>query len=72
MNGLNQSLIASFVVRLYCDQDGAGRADSCWRVVVRHVQTGQERQFRTLAEAWSYVEEMAKAADPLGTASNGL
>lgn len=45
-----QSMIASYVVRLFHTDLGP------WRVTVRHVQSGEERQFASLAEAAAFME----------------
>lgn len=61
---MQRSLIASFVVRLFVDRgEGEAGASPCWRVAVRHVQTGEERQFARLAEALAYIEEQAGCSD---------
>gem|GEM_PF-6829308 len=54
---MQPSFIASYVIRLFRDQatDGA----SGWRVVVRNVQTGEERQFQRPTEALAFLEEAA-------------
>lgn len=46
-------MIASFVVRIF--QDGTEAADSILRVTVRHVQTGDERQFAQLEDAFTFM-----------------
>lgn len=54
------SLISSFVVRVFRADEAETAADqSLWRVTVRHVQTGDERQFRTLDEAHAFMKEFA-------------
>lgn len=56
---MRPSCIASFVIRLYCAQPAGGELQPMRRVVVRHVQTGEERQFQQLAEALSFLEKFA-------------
>lgn len=51
------------MVRFYCDrEEQPGESGQCWRVAVRHVQTGEERQFHQPAEALAYLEQMAEQA----------
>ncbi len=53
-----QSFIASYVIRLFREQ-GADETTSL-RVVVRNVQTGEERQFQRPADALAFLEEAAR------------
>lgn len=53
---MGQSLIASYVIRVLREDDDPNRV----RVVVRNVQTGEERQFSRLQEAFSYMESESR------------
>lgn len=53
---MQPSFIASFVLRLFREQAGEAQA---LRVLVRQVQTGEERQFHRLEEALAFIEEAA-------------
>lgn len=63
-----EPFIASFVVRLFHLDPGAGEAVP-WRVVVRHVQTGEEQRFHRLADALAYMEQFTagRPKPPLAT-----
>lgn len=60
-----QPIIMSFVVRL-SRLDGLEGEDAgtCWRISVRHVQTGEEAQFADLARAFGYIQQWADEATP--------
>lgn len=59
---MGDSLISSFVVRIFKGDDGDTAADqNLWRVTVRHVQTDDERHFRTLDEAHAFMMSFVNA-----------
>lgn len=51
--------IASFVTRIWLEQNRNG--GSAWRGHVQHVQSGNERHFRTLMELCDFMERRADA-----------
>ncbi len=54
----------SFVLRLWLES--AGGTPSEWRWRVQHVQSGQERYFRSLADVLDFVSICAGLAPPPG------
>lgn len=55
-----EPLIASFVVRVVRPGEADMAADQVpWRVTVRHVQTGEERQFARLTDAIAFIDELS-------------
>jgi hypothetical protein len=59
---VSDSLISSFVVRIFKAEDGDAAADqNLWRVTVRQVQTDDERHFRTLDEAHAFMKSFVSA-----------
>lgn len=56
----HQEEIVSFVARIWLErrQNGA----PVWRGHIHHVQTGEERHFRRLAEMCSFMEQSAGAS----------
>jgi hypothetical protein len=56
---VGEPLIASFVVRIYADAETAADQGP-WRVTVRHVQSDEERQFTSLEDAATFMQQFAK------------
>lgn len=60
-----QPLIASFVVRLLrVEGTGPGRTGPRLRVLVRHVQTGQEMRCLRLEDAMAFMEHCLQLPPP--------
>lgn len=62
---MGQPLITSFVVRLFQGAEGGEQAvqQEPERVVVRHVQSGEERQFQRLDDALAFMKEFVQGAN---------
>ena len=52
----------SFVLRLWLEPFGNGSPE--WRWKVHHVQSGEERYFRSLNDVQEFVAECARVAPP--------
>ena len=53
----------SFVLRLWLESSTEGAPD--WRWKVHHIQSGEERYFRTLNDVQEFVAECSRVAPPL-------
>lgn len=58
----SQSETVSFVMRLWLE--GGRQESGQWRWHVHHVQSGEERYFRKLADVLAFVAEKAGVAGP--------
>lgn len=58
-----QTIVASFLLRLCRETCEAGEPAGAapWRVLLRHIQTGEERSFLNLRDAMDFIERHLEA-----------